>query len=523
MGKTKPSATARRRWFSQEDNALKRLVEQLGESGHWHEISIRLRTGRSGKQCRERWHNCVNPYINRGPWTLEEDKLIFRLRRELGNKWVAISNRVPGRSDNQIKNRFHSTIRRLKRAKHYAGRFDLELAMEGNVDDDLLESVFREHLRIEAKSRGEILEDDEDDGRVPEGGLGVPAPARSGSSAAAPGRSRSLRSAGSAAPVAPTVALSADAAESDAWTTQSEAASAARCLTGLAAAASKQTAAVAVPSFLRSATFDRILPPKLDISDPPRAASFAGSSAASSASHGLLANPGQAHKHAMGPPTPVAVPSPGVQGLAILSSTSQTVFKGMLLPGRDFPKSATSSALPTPHSTSSARPLLLPAHPVRTSSTEELMRVARDALSELARRSAVSPSVLRSLEATASARLPPRDLTEATRGLDSLATPAMASDPAARTLSARFVPQAHNPAGMLVVDAAGHPLRTPREADALTPAGARPHPALHTISRLPTPSEAVASSFRPLDTPRSGSEATGLPPAPAAGAVAAST
>eukprot|EP00966_Prymnesium_polylepis_P082641 1913572-Prymnesium_polylepis.1 len=72
-------------------------------------------TGRVGKQCRERWFNHLCPAVKKGEWTEEEDRLIAEGVAELGTRWSEIVKRLPGRTDNAIKNRFNSNQRRQQR------------------------------------------------------------------------------------------------------------------------------------------------------------------------------------------------------------------------------------------------------------------------------------------------------------------------------------------------------------------------------------------------------------------------
>ena len=77
-------------------------------------------------QCRERWHNQLDPNIKRGPWTLEEDQLLLRAHSEHGSKWSLIAKCLPGRTDNSIKNRWNSALRRELRKMNRAAE-DAEL------------------------------------------------------------------------------------------------------------------------------------------------------------------------------------------------------------------------------------------------------------------------------------------------------------------------------------------------------------------------------------------------------------
>nr|QPX03993.1 MYB2 transcription factor [Osmanthus fragrans] len=98
-------------WTKEEDDRLIAYIQAHGE-GCWRSLPKSAGLLRCGKSCRLRWINYLRPDLKRGNFSEEEDELIIKFHSLLGNKWSLIASRLPGRTDNEIKNYWNTHIRR---------------------------------------------------------------------------------------------------------------------------------------------------------------------------------------------------------------------------------------------------------------------------------------------------------------------------------------------------------------------------------------------------------------------------
>jgi hypothetical protein len=97
-------------WTLDEDRQIIDWVRTHGTMS-WTQLA-RTMPGRIGKQVRERYHNSLDPAVKKGEWSQQEDATVVQLHEMWGNKWAKIAERLPGRTDNAIKNRWNATLRK---------------------------------------------------------------------------------------------------------------------------------------------------------------------------------------------------------------------------------------------------------------------------------------------------------------------------------------------------------------------------------------------------------------------------
>ncbi|KAK8587441.1 hypothetical protein V6N13_086428 [Hibiscus sabdariffa] len=152
-------------WTPEEDIILVSYIQEHGP-GNWRSVPTNTGLLRCSKSCRLRWTNYLRPGIKRGNFTEQEEKMIIHLQALLGNRWAAIANYLPQRTDNDIKNYWNTHLKKkLKKGENENGVSSFQSVPKGQwerrlqTDIRMAKQALSEALSLEKRSFSTDSED----------------------------------------------------------------------------------------------------------------------------------------------------------------------------------------------------------------------------------------------------------------------------------------------------------------------------------------------------------------------------
>ncbi|KAJ7979860.1 MYB family protein [Quillaja saponaria] len=138
-------------WTPEEDQILTSFIQEHGH-GNWRALPKQAGLLRCGKSCRLRWVNYLRPDIKRGNFTREEEEIVIELHELMGNRWSAMAAKLPGRTDNEIKNVWHTHLK--KRLKQNQPNSDAKRKRKLNITESDSSSNFNVRMQSESNNLG---------------------------------------------------------------------------------------------------------------------------------------------------------------------------------------------------------------------------------------------------------------------------------------------------------------------------------------------------------------------------------